>query len=126
MIPAAIHVAAVAAIREDLLPKLGGLEQALAAAAELGGVGAEVGLEVYPGEPTIKDILGSFDQLVAMRAGARADGLPAGLGLIVDELAANVGPEADAWLGALRATLRTTVTLQGSSVWAVEWIQPAR
>jgi fumarate hydratase class II len=33
VIPAAIHVAAVAAIREDLLPKLGGLEKALAAKA---------------------------------------------------------------------------------------------
>jgi len=34
VIPAAIHVAAVAAIREDLLPKLGGLADALAAKAE--------------------------------------------------------------------------------------------
>jgi fumarate hydratase class II len=33
VIPATIHVAAVAAIREDLLPKLGGLQQALAAKA---------------------------------------------------------------------------------------------
>ncbi|PRQ04895.1 Protease 4 [Enhygromyxa salina] len=115
-----------AAKQRGLVDELGGLEQALASAAELGKIEGEVGLEVYPGEPTIKDILGGFDQLVAMRAGARADGLPASLGLIVDELAASVGPEGGAWIHALRSTLRTTVTLQGSTVWAVEWIQPAR
>jgi protease-4 len=120
----------VAAKERGLVDELGGLEQALAAAAKLGEVELGVGLEVYPGEPTIKDILGSFEQLVAVRAGARADSLPnslpVGIGMIVDELAASVGPQGRPWIEAVRASLRTTVALQGSTVWAVEWTQPVR
>ncbi|KIG17101.1 signal peptide peptidase SppA, 36K type [Enhygromyxa salina] len=116
----------VAAKERGLVDELGGLEQALAAATKLGKVEPDVGLEVYPGEPTIKDILGSFEQLVAVQAGARADSLPIGLGMVIDELAASVGPEGRPWIEAVRASLRTTVALQGSTVWAVEWTQAVR
>lgn len=115
-----------AAKQHGLVDELGGLEQALAAAHELGKVDAKVGLEVYPGEPTIKDLLGSFEQIGAVHAGARADGLPAALGVVVDQLAASVGPEGQAWVDAVRSSLRTAVALQDSHVWAVEWTQPVR
>ncbi|HVI04361.1 MAG TPA: signal peptide peptidase SppA, partial [Enhygromyxa sp.] len=115
-----------AAKERGLVDELGGLEQALAAARELGKVDAKLGLEVYPADPTLKDLLGSFEQVAAVRAGARADGLPTALGVVVDQLALSVGPEGQAWVDAVRSSLRTAVALQGSHVWTVEWIQPVR
>lgn len=112
--------------QRGLVDELGGLEQALAAAHELGKVDAKIGLEVYPAEPTLKDFLGSFEQLAAVRAGARVDGLPLALGLAVDQLARTAGPHGQAWVDAVRSALQTAVALQGSSVWAVEWIRPVR
>lgn len=116
----------VAAKERGLIDELGGLEQALAAARELGNIDAKLGLEVYPGDPTLKDLLGSFEQIGAVQAGVRADGLPLALGVVIDQLAQSVGPEGQAWVDAVRGSLRTLVTLQGSHVWAVEWIQPVR
>jgi protease-4 len=116
----------VAAKERGLVDELGGLEQALAAARELGNVDATLGLEVYPGEPTLKDFLGSFEQMAAVKAGARADGLPLALGVAIDQLAQSVGPEGQAWVDAVRGSLQTAVALQSSHVWAVEWIQPVR
>lgn len=120
-----------AAKRHGLVDEIGGLEQALAAAQELAKVDATLGFEVYPAEPTLKDFLGSFEQLAAVRAGVRsgairADGLPIPLGIAVDSLAASVGPEGEAWVDAVRGSLHTATTLQGSHVWAVEWIRPVR
>jgi protease IV len=115
-----------AAKERGLVDELGGLEQAIATARELGKVDAKVGLEVYPGEPTIKDLLGSFDQIAAVHAGARADGLPLAFGLAVDQLAQSVGPHGQAWVEAVRRSLATAVALQASSVWAVEWTLPVR
>ena len=108
-----------------LVDELGGLDDALAAAAELGGVGSEVGLEVYPGEPTIQDLLASFDSLVLADASVDAM-LGAGLGgagleLILDELGA--GGE---WSVAIRRALRTLVGLRGAEVWAVEFFAGVR
>lgn len=116
-----------AAQQRGLVDALGGLEQALAAAHELAKIDPEVGLEVYPAEPTIKDLLGSFGQVSAgVQAGVRADGLPLAIGLAVDQLAASVGPDGIAWVEAVRRSLQTAMALQGSTVWAVEWIQPVR
>jgi protease-4 len=115
-----------AAKQHGLVDELGGLEQALAAACELGKVDGKLGLEVYPAEPTLKDFLGSFEQLAAVQAGVRTDGLPLALGVAVDQLAQSVGPEGQAWVEAVRGSLQTAVALQGSRVWAVEWIQPVR
>ncbi len=109
-----------------LVDEIGGLEQALASAHELAKVDPSVGLEVYPAEPTLKDFLGSFGQLAKVSTGVRADGLPLALGLAVDQLAASVGPEGQAWVDAVRGSLQTATALQGSSVWAVEWIRPVR
>jgi protease-4 len=117
----------VAAKDKGLVDELGGLEQALAAAHELAKIDADIGLEVYPADPTLKDFLGSFEQIASVQAGAvRTDGLPLALGLAVDQLAHSVGPEGQAWVDAVRGSLRTATALQGSSVWTVEWIQPVR
>jgi protease-4 len=115
-----------AAKERGLVDELGGLEQALAAARELGKVDAKIGLEVYPADPTLKDFLGSFEQMGAVQAGVRADGLPLALGVAVDQLAQSVGPDGQAWVDAVRRSLQTAVRLQSSRVWAVEWIQPVR
>jgi protease-4 len=111
-----------AAKERGLVDEIGGLEQALAAASELGKVGADVELEVYPGEPTIKDILGSFDQMGV--AVAEANALPVGITMVIDEVAAGVGPQGRGWIESVRAAMRTLVSLRGSSVWAVEWLRP--
>jgi protease-4 len=116
----------VDAKERGLVDELGGLDEALAKAAQLGGVEADVGLEVYPGEPTIKDLLGSFEQMGSVQSGVRADALPPSVGLVVDEIAAGVGPEGGPWVAAVRSALGTMFALRGTSVWAVEWIQPPR
>lgn len=116
----------VDAKQRGLVDELGGLDQALAAAHELGKVDAKVGLEVYPAEPTLKDLLGSFGQVASVQAGARVDGLPLAFGLVVDQLAASVGPQGQVWVEAVRGALQTAVALQGSNVWAVEWLRPVR
>jgi protease-4 len=108
-----------AAKERGLVDELGGLEQALAAAAELGKVGADVELEVYPGEPTIKDLLGSFDQMVVAEAE-----LPVAITMVIDQFAAGVGPQGRGWVEAVRAAMSTLVSLRGSTVWAVEWVRP--
>ncbi|NVB39507.1 signal peptide peptidase SppA [Pseudenhygromyxa sp. WMMC2535] len=109
-----------------LVDEIGGLDQALAAARELGSVGAEVELEVYPGEPTLKDLLGSFDQAAAVQAsvGLGADGLPPGLSLVLDELALGLGPAQAQLVETVRGSLHTLMQLRGTTLWAVEWAQP--
>lgn len=114
----------VDAQQRGLVDEIGGLEQALVAARELGKVDTSASLEVYPADPTLKDLLGSFEQLAAVRASGRVDGLPHALGLAVDQLAHSVGPQGQAWVDAVRSALLTAVVLQDSSVWAVEWIRP--
>lgn len=109
-----------AAKEKGLVDELGGLEQAIAAATELGKVGAGVELEVYPGEPTIKDLLGSFDQMVVADAGM----LPVGITMVIDQVAAGVGPQGRGWVEAVKAAMGTLVSLRGSTVWAVEWLRP--
>jgi protease-4 len=108
-----------AAKERGLVDELGGLDQALAAAAELGKVGADVELEIYPGEPTIKDLLGSFNQMAVVEAE-----LPVGITMVIDQVAAGVGPQGRGWIESVRAAMRTLVSLRGSTVWAVEWLRP--
>jgi protease-4 len=105
-----------------LVDSIGGLELALARARELGKVGADVDLEVYPAEPTLKDILGNLDQLVAVRTAAQTS--PFASLMTAIELAA--GPDQAGFVAALRQSLATLEALQGSRVWAVQWIQPPR
>jgi protease-4 len=108
--------------QRGLVDTLGGLELALARARELGKVGDDIGLEVYPGEPNLKDILGNLDQLVAVRTAAQTSPLASLMAAI--ELAA--GPDQAGFVAALRRSLATLEALQGSRVWAVQWIEPPR
>ena len=112
----------VDAKQRGLVDQLGGLELALARARELGKVGEDVELEVYPADPSLKDILANFDQLVAVRMNAQTSPF-AGL-LTAIELAA--GPDQAGFVAALRRSLTTLEALQGSRVWAVQWIEPPR
>ncbi|MFV8749614.1 signal peptide peptidase SppA [Nannocystaceae bacterium ST9] len=108
--------------QRGLVDQIGGLESALARARELGKVADGVALEVYPAEPNLKDILGSFDQLVSVRAAAQAGPFADLLSAI--ELAA--GPDQAGFVAALRRSIATLEALQGSRVWAVQWIEPPR
>jgi protease-4 len=108
--------------QRGLVDQLGGLEAAVARARELGKVDAKVELEVYPAEPNLKDILGSFGSLASARAKVEASPLQGVLAAI--ELA--LGPEQAGSLASLRRTLATLEALQSSHVWAVEWLEPPR
>ncbi|NJK31171.1 MAG: signal peptide peptidase SppA [Deltaproteobacteria bacterium] len=104
-----------------LVDTIGGLDQALARAQELGKVEDEVGLEVYPADPTLKDILGSFGQI----AGVQADPAARLLALIEPFVQA-AGPEQGMYLVAIQRALQTMLALQGTKVWAVEWTPAIR
>lgn len=108
--------------QHGLVDTIGGLELALARARELGKVGEDIGLEVYPAEPNLKDILANFDQLVAVRTAAQAS--PFASLMVAIELAA--GPDQAGFVAALRRSLATLEALQGSRVWAIQWIEPPR
>jgi len=112
------------ALERGLVDELGGLEAALAKAyalAELDPAGEDTGpLEVYPGKPTIKDLLGSFEQLVV----APTAELPAPLATLVDGLGASVGPGGARWIADLRRVLTTLTQLSSAEVWAIEWLGP--
>lgn len=85
-----------AAKERGLVDELGGLVAALAEARTRAGVGPEVALEVYPPEPTIKDLIEGFDPSAglvrtAMKTGAFAEIEAAlgaaGLAVVADTLA---------------------------------------
>jgi protease IV len=102
---------------KGLVDEIGGLDAALAQARKLGGVGDDVALEVYPGEPTIRDLITSFGQV---QAGART-----GLSIraAVEELAALAGPEQ---AHAVASLLQRVADLRDTKVWAVSWVRPLR
>ena len=89
-----------------LVDELGGLADALAAARELGGVDPATALEVYPPEPTLRDIVASFE-----------DGPPGlvSLGPALD-LAAELDPQLAA---AVTRQLRALLLLRESRVLAI-------
>jgi protease-4 len=83
-----------AAKGHGLVDELGGLTEALAEARTLAKVAADVPLEVYPPEPTLKDILEGFDPGPSL--------IRAGVGEFAAELHAALGAAA---LGALSGAL---------------------
>jgi protease-4 len=99
-----------------LVDEIGGLEAALAEARKLGGVSSEVGLEVYPGKPTIRDLITSFAQV-------QAGGVRTPVRAAVAELAALAGPEQ---ARAVASLLRLVEDLRDTKVWAVSWVTPPR
>ncbi|MEM9462204.1 MAG: signal peptide peptidase SppA [Myxococcota bacterium] len=99
-----------------LVDEIGGLDAALAEARSLGGVGDDVALEVYPGEPTIRDLITSFGQV-------QTAGMGLGIQAAVQQLAAVAGPETTQ---AATRLLRLVHDLRDTRVWAVNWVQPLR
>ncbi|MCA9706385.1 MAG: signal peptide peptidase SppA [Myxococcales bacterium] len=99
-----------------LVDEIGGLHEALAEARTLGGVGDDVALEVYPGEPTIRDLITSFGQV-------QSSGVHFGLQAAVQELAALGGAETAQAVGSL---LRLVSDLRDARVWAVSLVPPPR
>lgn len=102
-----------------LVDEIGGLEAALADARKLGGVADDAGLEVYPGKPTIRDLISSFAQV---QAGVQG-GMRAPVRAAVQELAALAGPEQAHAVGSI---LQLVEDLRGTKVWAVSWVRPPR
>lgn len=60
------------ALERGLIDEIGGLDDALATARELGGVSAEAPLEVYPPEPSVLDVLSGGGGVSARPAGGGA------------------------------------------------------
>jgi protease-4 len=100
---------------KGLVDEIGGLDAALAEARKLGGVGDDAALEVYPGDPTIRDLITSFGQV---QAGVRSP-----MRVAVEELAALAGPEQ---ARAVASILQLVEDLRGTKVWAVSWVRPPR
>ncbi len=101
---------------KGLVDEIGGLDAALAEAHTLGSVDEGTALEVYPSEPTIRDIITSFGQV-------QSTGASVGIEAAVRELAALGGPETAQAVGSL---LHLVQDLRGSRVWAVSWVPPIR
>ena len=81
------------ALERGLVDEIGGLDAALAQARRLAEVGDEVDLEIYPPDPTLLDLVGSFGQVSA----------PFGLDTTVAAVVRELGPhEAAAVEGVLR------------------------
>jgi protease-4 len=106
-----------AAKDNGLVDELGGLDAAIAAAHELGGVAAGTELEVYPGTPTLRDLLGSLSQIQSqIQALAGVDGR-------LQELAQVAGPGPAAQVARI---LRLVTELRHTHIWAVSWVQAPR
>lgn len=100
-----------AAKQHGLVDEIGGLRAALSTARKMGGVAEGVELAVYPPEPTLSDILGSFGQVQT----------PLGLGGSLDARAAAMLDEAAEILGIKAArviadSLRTLAMMRESHV----------
>lgn len=98
------------ALAKGLVDEIGGLDAALAEARKLGEVDPEVGLEVYPPEPTLLDFVNSLGQ----------SSLPLAMSRTVTEVAAQVGGVEAA---VVSRTLRQLLLLRQSPVLAA-WLFP--
>ena len=105
----------VDAKERGLVDEIGGLDAALAEARTLAEVGDDVGLEVYPGEPTIRDLITSFGQVQA--------GVSLGATALVEEVAMVAGPE---HARAVASLLRLVGDLRDARLWAVSLVPPLR
>jgi protease IV len=92
--------------RLGLVDAIGGLEDALAEAHELGGVRPGAVLEVYPAEPTLRDFVASYGETR----------MPWGLDGTIARIAAEVSPEL---AGAVAASLRQLLLLRDHRVLAI-------
>ena len=106
-----------AAKKNGLVDELGGLDAALAEAHELAGLPATTELEVYPGEPTLRDLLSSFGAVQARASVASTTAITAALSDV--ELLA--GPEI---AGHAASILETLFALRDAKVLALSWVRP--
>lgn len=95
-----------AAREKGLVDAIGGLEDALAEARALAKIGPEVALEIYPPEPTLKDLIEGFDPSPTLLRAALT-------GELMGELRAALGA---AGLGTLALALRQLESLRESPV----------
>ncbi len=99
-----------------LVDELGGLDDALAAAQALAEVGPEVGLEVYPPDPTLRDLL------AGLAGGGSPFGVHALAGLEGRAWAANfIDP---ATLERVASHLRLLTAMRGTQIWAYSFVSP--
>ena len=105
--------------QRGLVDELGGLDAALADAHRLADLEPGGALQVYPPEPTLRDILASFGQ--AQAASAVAAPLHAWRPLAL-AAAQTLGGE----LERVEGMLRTLSDLADARVWAVSWVRPPR
>lgn len=114
----------VAAKEHGLVDAIGGLDDALAEARSLAGLDEDAPLEVYPPEPTLKDLMSSMD--LGMVSASNDVGTLLRSGWM--EL---VGPTVHASLDAhhadaIFAVVRAVLDLRHARVWAWSPVQPAR
>ena len=95
--------------RLGLIDELGGLDAALADARKLGQVADDAPVEVYPGELTLRDLVGSFGEVQ----------LPFGLSTALVAAARDLSPEA---ARSLEHTLRQLARFRESRVQAVTFL----
>lgn len=113
-----------------LVDEVGGLDEALAYAHEKAGVDPSKGLEIYPPEPTLRDILGSLGSVQSpvgmgtLTAGQVAWSSPVPLPLrqLVSELALIDVDLADQ----AHDTLELVFALRNEQVWAVSFVPRVR
>jgi len=104
-----------AAKAHGLVDELGGLDAALAEAQALAKVEASAGIEVYPAEPTLRDLLSSYGAVHAGSTwGSRVD-------LAVAEVGVMAGPQVAAQVASL---VDTTFSMRDTRIWAMTWVQP--
>jgi protease-4 len=97
------------ALDRGLVDALGGLDEAIAEARTLGSVPADAELEVYPGDPTLRDIVASLGVVQASPASALGSLLP-----VLDPVAA-----AEA-----KRLLDLVLDLRDARLWAVSFVRP--
>lgn len=107
----------VAAKKNGLVDEFGGLDAALAEAAKLGKVELDVGLEVYPAKPSLRDILSSFGQVHAGVASATWQGR------MQEQLAVMLGGDTGVRVARM---VHTIMSLRDTRVWALSWVEPPK
>ena len=95
--------------RLGLIDELGGLDAALAEARKLGGVADDATLEVYPGDLTLRDLIGSFGEVQ----------LPFGMSTALVAAARDLSPAA---AQSLEHTLRQVARFREARVQAVTFL----
>jgi protease IV len=108
--------------KRGLVDELGGLDAALAEAHRLAELEPGGSLQVYPPEPTLRDILASFGPglgQVQIQIAEALGGTP-------DQLAVSAAQTLGADLGWVAAILGTLRDLRNTRLWAVSWVRPPR